>query len=468
MKFQRSAALALTAFLALGMAFEAAAQDGAAAPPATIWRFLGIPQGLHKLRDVTSNRRGNHPRLERKPPRLGIADPANLESKNPAIKKAAEIKMEEDLAPQKIKALKYLAKIGCGCYPGVKEALMAALDDCTEKVRYEAAQQIGEAAGDLCEVCSKKCCCDEELTKKLAEVAYERDDEGCWLEVSERVRQAAAEALRICCPATGPPVYEGEVIPDETIPTIPPGETIPFDPPPPPPGEESVDGRSARARLARSLASDGFSTTIEGEDDSLTVIQVVPAGSAGRAHASRSAHSAHDRVVTDRWLAEFSRPDHRPSRSSAGLPSWLRYRAKAPAAAVALDRAPGSAGPSAVSTSASNWASRDRAPIPTAAHDRGPVPGHSGPVPVDSAPTPARRAADAVPAGTLTRRASDRPVATATRRDSDYASFGASERPLPPATTPSRRASEENELSLSLGPAVPVAPATTLTRRASE
>ena len=102
--------------------------------PLTLWNFLGIPQGLNKIRDVTTNRTGNHPGLERKPPPRAIADFRNLESPNPAIKKAAEIKAEEDLAPQKIKALKYLATVGCGCYPGVKEALMAATDDCTEVV----------------------------------------------------------------------------------------------------------------------------------------------------------------------------------------------------------------------------------------------------------------------------------------------------------------------------------------------
>src|SRR5205085_3804928 len=72
--------------------------------PLTLWNFLGIPQGFNKIRDVTTNRTGNHPGLERKPPPRAIADFRNLESPNPAIKKAAEIKAEEDLAPQKIKA----------------------------------------------------------------------------------------------------------------------------------------------------------------------------------------------------------------------------------------------------------------------------------------------------------------------------------------------------------------------------
>jgi len=236
-----------------------AASLAQAADPVTLWNFLGIPQGIRKVQGATINRRGNFPGLERKPPLKALADPRNLESKNPAIKKAAEIKTEEDLAKQKIKALKYLATIGCGCYPGVKEALMAALDDCTEKVRYQAALAIGEAACNHCSTCNNDCCCDEEMTKRLAEVAYERDDCGCYLEASERVREAAKDAMRACCaskPDRGGWPAETEIVPEtpsgetpdltpsgETPDTTPAGETPNLDPPPPPPAasNESPD-----------------------------------------------------------------------------------------------------------------------------------------------------------------------------------------------------------------------------------
>lgn len=187
---------------------------GQAAPPPpesfTFWKFLGIPQAINKVKDATINTRGNHPGMERKPPIKRLADPANLESKNPAIKAAAQIKAEEDLAQQKIKALKYLATIGCGCYdkkidPPVKVALMAALDDCTEQVRYEAAKAIAEAACTKCKHCSQNCCCDKAMTDKLSAVAFEKDDHGCWLESSPRVRAAAKEAMRACCRGNQPP-----------------------------------------------------------------------------------------------------------------------------------------------------------------------------------------------------------------------------------------------------------------------
>jgi hypothetical protein len=207
----------------------------APAPPVTLWRFLGIPQGFQRIGDARLNRSGNFPGLERKPPLKPIAHPDNLLSNNPAIKKAAEIKMQEDLAKQKIKAIKYLAKMGCDkCYGGVKEALLAALDDCTEQVRYEAAKAIGEAAATHCNTCSRQCCCDEELTKKLAQIVYEMDDQCCPLEPSERVREMAREALSVCCPNSGPPGYvPEEVAPPVITPPPPevPGKTGPETPP---------------------------------------------------------------------------------------------------------------------------------------------------------------------------------------------------------------------------------------------
>jgi hypothetical protein len=219
-----------------------------------LWNFLGIPTGTCRaITDNLLNRSGNHPGLERKPRLLSIADPRNLESNNPAIKKAAEVKQQEDMAPQKIKALKYLAKIGCACYPGVKEALMAALDDCTESVRYTAASQIAKAAKKNCSCCNKSCCCDEELTKKLAQVANDRDDLGCFKEPSKRVRDAARQALQVCyrvrvaapeaaetpAPTPAPPRPPGEVVPPAL-----PGETVPPPPTKPPaaPPEENVAG----------------------------------------------------------------------------------------------------------------------------------------------------------------------------------------------------------------------------------
>lgn len=239
--FRRSAALAALA-LAAGWTGDVVAQPALPpslpAPHMTIWRFMGIPQGINMIRDATVNTRGNFPGLERKPPLKRIGDPANLFADNEAIKKAAEIKIQEDLKKQKIKAIKYLATIGCGCYKGVAEALIAALDDCTEEVRYEAAKALSEVSSNKCQHCGSNSCCGKEVLEKLTELGYERDEAGCWKESSERVREMAREAIRGCTRPAGPGDFI-EVI-DETqggetiIVPVDPGKVDPNQPTPPP------------------------------------------------------------------------------------------------------------------------------------------------------------------------------------------------------------------------------------------
>jgi len=190
-----------------------------AAPHCTIWQFLGVDKllkavggGFNRLINCLGTR---FPGLEPKPPLKSITDPANLQSPNPAVKSAAAVKAEEDAAPQKIKALNYLATIGCGCYPEVKPALLAALDDCTESVRFAAVSALRDAAGIRCEVCRTNSCCDQEVIARLERVATEMTDEGCYREPSARVRRVARQAIRACqgiaIPGTEAPPLEGGV-----------------------------------------------------------------------------------------------------------------------------------------------------------------------------------------------------------------------------------------------------------------
>jgi hypothetical protein len=155
--------------------------------------------------------------LQPGPPLLPITDPANLSpDAPPAVQTAAKIKAEEDQAAQKIQALRYLATIGCaGCYPGVDDALIAALEDCTEEVRYEAVLAIRKTAGCVCKCCNKKACCSEKIQKKLREIAFETDDSGCPKEMSDRVRRQARLALAQCGPA------EPEPAPAQEAPDLP-------------------------------------------------------------------------------------------------------------------------------------------------------------------------------------------------------------------------------------------------------
>ncbi len=161
------------------------------------------------------------PGLEPGPPLLPITDPANLASDNPAVAAAAAAKAEEDQAEQKIKAIRYLATLGCaGCYPGIEEALLAALDDCTERVRYEAVRALRDLSGNPCSSCKEKACCSEKVRKKLDDIANKTNDEDCFLEPSERVRRLARAGLSNCGtpPVTPEPNNPEEGPNDEDLP----------------------------------------------------------------------------------------------------------------------------------------------------------------------------------------------------------------------------------------------------------
>ncbi|MCP4094721.1 MAG: hypothetical protein GY748_00625 [Planctomycetaceae bacterium] len=177
----------------------------------TMWHKLGIPQGIgrvKKYRESRVNRTGNKPQRESKPKLVKLTDAANLSPEGPKVlKAAAEIKMAEDLAPQKIKAIKYLATIGCGCYNKknadmVETAILEALDDCTADVRREAINLVIKQAGGgccSCETgCNSKSCCSEKIYNKLDAMANKTDDDGCWLEPDSSIRYLAQRAVEAC------------------------------------------------------------------------------------------------------------------------------------------------------------------------------------------------------------------------------------------------------------------------------
>ena len=185
-------------------------------PKQTLPQFLGIRNacagvlgGINRLR----NRLGMaFPGLEAKPELLSITDPANMsEDAPPAVQAAADIKSQEDQAAQKIKAIRYLATIGCGgCYPDVEDALIAAMEDCTEEVRYEAVLAVRKTTSVKCCYCSCDACCTEKIQKKLRELADGQPCPCCRGEQSARIRRQARLALAAC----GPPVILDEPDPE--------------------------------------------------------------------------------------------------------------------------------------------------------------------------------------------------------------------------------------------------------------
>jgi hypothetical protein len=217
---------------------------------ATIWSFLGVPN----------------------PFGLNAAD---QQSANPAIQAAAKAKAAKHEICKKKKAIAYLAGLGCTPeHPEVGPALIAAMSDPDEPVRYEAVKAVLQTAGecqsadqkreakkaqshsdrchdlkkkidkafcdcidrlcgkappkehkhkhkntfakllgrDECEdPCKKDCdsaaslgsCCSPEMREKLSTLAYGRDDNGCFLERSQRVRDMAEQALKACNACSG-------------------------------------------------------------------------------------------------------------------------------------------------------------------------------------------------------------------------------------------------------------------------
>jgi hypothetical protein len=238
----------------------------------TLPEFLGLKglaQGVGGITRRVRNRLGSRfPGLEAKPPIRSITDPANMsEDASPAVKAAAEAKAEEDQAPQKAKAIRYLASLGCGkCYPDTEDALLAALDDCNQTIRLETVKGLRKSVGDACQCCRQNSCCSPKLLKKLNEIAYDTDESGCYVEPSPTVRRYARLVIRGCGgvrtevpsepPIEGPSSAGGPDAPTEAPPSelppseLPPSQPTPDEPPPaavPTPAEELPGPPVARA-----------------------------------------------------------------------------------------------------------------------------------------------------------------------------------------------------------------------------
>lgn len=256
-----------------------ATQAQTASTPTTIWSFLGVPNPFG-------------------------TNAAAQQSSNPAIQAAAKAKAAKHEICKKKAAIQYLAGLGCTPeHPEVMPALLAAMGDPDEQVRYEAVKAVLQTAevcqspeqkkatrkakgmsetckdwkkacekqvcdavdrlcgkappkehdhklkkalksklGGECEDPSKEdcpcadrrgACCSPEMRDKLMKLAYGRDDTGCFLEPSKRVRDLAEQAFKACnacacgCEGAGssndnvvremPPVDDRETPPSDSV-----------------------------------------------------------------------------------------------------------------------------------------------------------------------------------------------------------------------------------------------------------
>ncbi len=244
-------------------------------PACSLPQFLGIPQLfqgtfglLRHTRDCLAAQLGTFfPGLEPTPPLKLLTDPANLSpDAPPSVQTAAEIKAKEDEAPQKAKAIAYLATIGCGCYEGVAEALAESLKDCSEEVRYATVKALRDLGLKNCACCGGNSCCTVEVHKELMRLAWETDESGCFVERSQRVRRLARLALETCCepsfdpndesamPEEGPEDGDGEEAGAAPASPSPP-EAVPPPPPEPATAAKSVPARPWRDITASSQAA---------------------------------------------------------------------------------------------------------------------------------------------------------------------------------------------------------------------
>jgi hypothetical protein len=248
---------------------EAAAAAAAAPPPyagPTIPKLLGVQDCAKVAAKCTEKLctclKQQFPGPGAGAPSLGEVGPKS----SPAAKCAAEIIAAEALAPQTIDAIRYLGLVGCTkCYPCVEEGLLAALEDCTEPVRFEAAKALRRTASEKCQCCQYTSCCTQKVYEKLYKIAYETRPDGCPVEPSNRVRRVARRALCLC---------GGPMVSDDAEPTPaegPSGAAPPSPTPAAPPTEPSAPAATATATVPAAPASLPPNTSAGADDVSSAV-----------------------------------------------------------------------------------------------------------------------------------------------------------------------------------------------------
>lgn len=247
------AALAGPATAALAQVPGAGAIPGAGALPAaaapgagqnvtvtnkccSIWDFLGVGQAAGFINNQickTSLFTGMNSVLSPFARALGLG-PSLLSDKfaqeGGAMGLANQLKKEEKKVPLKVKAIRYLGTLDCQCYPEIVTQLLLSLDDCSEKVRYEALKALANNCGKgccgkhkgghhhkhalggcktcgVCDSCTDGDCppcecpgcqCQKVVLDRLNKLLLERDEFGCLKEKSRRVRELATQMIEEC------------------------------------------------------------------------------------------------------------------------------------------------------------------------------------------------------------------------------------------------------------------------------
>ncbi len=115
----------------------------------------------------------------------------------------------------KVKAIRFLGQQDCLCYPEVVDALLDALDDCAEEVRFEALLALRNGCtGGFCKACiggklppnylgCNCCACQDKVLARLSRLLLDQNINGTLKECSKRVRKLAAQMIQECINARG-------------------------------------------------------------------------------------------------------------------------------------------------------------------------------------------------------------------------------------------------------------------------
>ena len=144
--------------------------------------------------------------------------------------------------------LTQIARIGTLRKPLTKEELVERYS----QRKFEKEQKKGRRRGD-----TYRGCCTDEAIKGLARAAFDRDEAGCYVEPSERIRLAAERALRLCVDEKEAAVEESAPISPVPEADTPAGETAPT----PTPAAPAPMPSAPSALLTRGRAS-GFGPRI--------------------------------------------------------------------------------------------------------------------------------------------------------------------------------------------------------------
>lgn len=139
--------------------------------------------------------------------------------KPPASAKEVAGKLAGQTSPAKIKAkakaIRFLGQQDCLCYPEVVDALLEALNDCAEEVRFEALLALRNGCtGGFCKGCiggklppdylgCNCCACQDKVLTRLSRLLLDRNINGTLKECSKRVRKLAAQMIQECINARG-------------------------------------------------------------------------------------------------------------------------------------------------------------------------------------------------------------------------------------------------------------------------